>query len=146
MLRFVWNRGLENFADAQRVRETVFIREQGFPYELDERDPEAYHLTGYEENRPVAAARMFPESAGALHVGRVCVLKERRGLRYGEALMREIAAEARRLGAKKLVLGAQLHAVPFYEKLGFAVSGPQFDDEGAPHLPMEYSLAQSSRI
>ena len=35
-----------------------------------------------------------------------------------------------------VVLGAQVQARGFYERLGFAVDGPEYDEDGIPHVPM----------
>jgi ElaA protein len=35
-----------------------------------------------------------------------------------------------------VVLGAQVQAQGFYERLGFAVDGPEYDEDGIPHVPM----------
>lgn len=141
-LRFEWSLGLESFEGAHYVRDTVFIREQGFQREFDETDKTAEHLTAFADGGPVAAARLFSEGDSVYHVGRVCVLKSYRGRHYGELLMREVIARASLLGARKVVLGAQMHAVPFYAKLGFEAKGEPFDDEGAPHRYMELLLAE----
>jgi ElaA protein len=37
-------------------------------------------------------------------------------------------------------LGAQVHALNFYEKLGFKVVGPVYEDAGIPHRDMECIL------
>ncbi|MEO0503034.1 MAG: GNAT family N-acetyltransferase, partial [Pseudomonadota bacterium] len=37
-------------------------------------------------------------------------------------------------------LGAQTHALSFYEKLGFEAFGPVYDDAGIPHRDMERAL------
>ena len=50
------------------------------------------------------------------------------------------ASEAKRRGHERVILGAQLTAIPFYEKLGYAAYGPEFDDAGIPHRMMEKPL------
>jgi ElaA protein len=35
-----------------------------------------------------------------------------------------------------VVLGAQVQAQGFYARLGFAVDGPGYDEDGIPHVPM----------
>jgi predicted GNAT family N-acyltransferase len=37
-------------------------------------------------------------------------------------------------------LGAQTHAMGFYERLGYQAYGPVFDDAGIPHRSMRRSL------
>ena len=50
----------------------------------------------------------------------------------GASLMREALATL----PGSVVLGAQVRARGFYERLGFAVSGPEYDEDGIPHVPM----------
>ena len=125
------------FSDAAFVRNTVFIEEQGFSEDLDELDGRSVHLIFYREDAPIAAARAFSEGGGTWHIGRVAVLKELRGTGLGARVMRRMEQALIERGATRLILGAQLHAVPFYEKLGFCRFGDRFDDAGAPHQMME---------
>jgi predicted GNAT family N-acyltransferase len=39
-------------------------------------------------------------------------------------------------GIQTVKLGAQTHALSFYDKLGFTPQGPVFDDAGIPHREM----------
>ena len=74
-------------------------------------------------------------------IGRVCVIKSHRGTGLGAALIRAAVDEARKDPAVRFVkLGAQLHALGFYEKLGFVAQGPVFDDAGIDHREMVLSL------
>ncbi|MEC9311775.1 MAG: GNAT family N-acetyltransferase, partial [Pseudomonadota bacterium] len=43
-------------------------------------------------------------------------------------------------GMSRAKLGAQLHARGFYEKLGFAATGPVYDDAGIDHRDMVLDL------
>ncbi|MFY9436602.1 MAG: GNAT family N-acetyltransferase, partial [Limnochordia bacterium] len=44
------------------------------------------------------------------------------------------------LGLSEAYLGAQIQAVGFYEKAGFAAEGELFDDAGIPHRMMRKKL------
>lgn len=123
------------------LRRAVFIEEQGVSEadELDDLDDVAVHLLATVDGRPVGSARIVP-GAGYGKVGRVCVLAEARGTGLGAALMRAAVQECRRLGLQQVRLGAQTHALGFYERLGFQAVGPVFDDAGIPHREMILSL------
>ena len=54
--------------------------------------------------------------------------------------MGALEAEARRLGAPRVVLSSQVSAIPFYERLGYVASGPVYDDAGIPHREMVLKL------
>jgi ElaA protein len=120
------------------LRHEVFVREQGYSAEgeVDALDADSLHLLAHEDGTPVATARVHLD-AGTAKIGRVCVLKARRGIGVGADLINAAVALAAQRQAGRAVLGAQLHAVGFYAKLGFAPYGDVYDDEGEPHQMME---------
>ena len=74
-------------------------------------------------------------------VGRVCVLAEVRGTGLGAALMRAAVDHYRTVpGIETVKLGAQTHALGFYERLGFEAVGPEYMDAGIPHRDMTLAL------
>ena len=131
-------------ADAYDVRKKVFVEEQGVPLslEIDEFDNTAAHFIVYDEQRPTGAGRIREIEAGIAKVERVCVLKELRGKHLGNLIMLELEKYAKSVGMKKIVLNAQSYAVPFYEKLGYTVTSPEFMDADIPHRAMEKEISQ----
>ncbi|MDF1621662.1 GNAT family N-acetyltransferase [Pseudothioclava nitratireducens] len=123
------------------LRRTVFIEEQNVPEEeeWDGLDADAVHLLARVDGHPVGTARLLLKGETG-KIGRVCVLREARGTGLGAALIREGEARLRALGCTRAQLGAQCHAIPFYEKLGFSAYGPIYDDAGIPHRDMEKPL------
>jgi predicted GNAT family N-acyltransferase len=121
-------------AELRRIRESVFIVEQSVPPELewDSDDASAVHFLAFEGDYPIGTARLLPDG----HIGRVAVLRDWRGLKAGDALMRAALAEAERLGRVEQILSAQVHATSFYERLGFAIVGSEYLEAGIPHIDM----------
>ncbi|KXC91264.1 GNAT family acetyltransferase [Pseudomonas aeruginosa] len=121
-------------AELRRIREAVFIAEQSVPPELewDAEDDEAVHFLAYEGEYAIGTARLLGDG----HIGRVSVLKDWRGLKVGDALMRAAIEEAERRGLKRQLLTAQVYAIPFYERLGFKVDSGEFLDASLPHVDM----------
>ncbi|HEY8330087.1 MAG TPA: GNAT family N-acetyltransferase [Pseudomonas sp.] len=121
-------------ADLRRIREAVFIVEQGVSPELewDADDTDAVHFLAFEGDFAVGASRLLPDG----QIGRVSVLKDWRGLHIGEALMQATIAEAERRDLKQQKLTAQAHAIRFYEQLGFRVASEEFLEAGIPHVEM----------
>lgn len=120
------------------VRFTVFVEEQNVPVELerDEYDSSAIHILATEEGAPVGTARIIVKD-GVGKIGRVAVLADQRGTGLGRKLIEACLAELSNgpeVSAAKL--GSQIHALGFYEKLGFVAEGPEFDDAGIPHRMM----------
>jgi ElaA protein len=149
-----------------QLRVDVFVVEQQCPYpELDGRDtePSAQHLwleragtderattlertgtlpsTGAVEpagtleqvGTPVAYARLLDEPDGSIRIGRVVVARNARGAGLATRLMHAALAHT---GNRRCVLDAQSYLVDFYAGLGFSVAGPEFLDDGVPHVPM----------
>ncbi|RQP05086.1 MAG: GNAT family N-acetyltransferase [Paracoccus sp. BP8] len=125
------------------IRREVFIVEQNVPEaeEWDGRDGAAIHLLARDDSgRALGTARILVEGATG-KIGRVAVLKSARGTGTGAALIRAALDELRALpGVTRAKLGAQTHAIGFYEKLGFAAYGPEYDDAGIPHRDMALEL------
>ena len=119
------------------LREEVFIKEQGFKEEFDERDKTCDHLLVTEDGETVGVARLFPDGEKTYHVGRICVKKCRRGEGFGRLILDACAKRAAELGAVRLILGAQLQAEGFYRLNGFVRFGELFEEEGCPHVMME---------
>lgn len=131
-----------DIAACRALRRIVFIEEQGVPEadEIDDLDGEAIHLLAEVEGRPVGSARLLVRGETG-KIGRVCVLAEQRGTGLGAALIRAAVAELRRIpGVRQARLGAQTHALGFYEKLGFTALGPEYIDAGIPHRDMVLAL------
>ena len=131
----------DDIATCRALRRAVFIEEQGVSEadEVDDLDGVALHLLAVVDGIPTGSARILP-GAGYAKIGRVCVLAAARGTGLGAALMRAAVEVCRARGVTTVKLGAQTHAMGFYERLGFVATGPEFDDAGIPHREMILSL------
>lgn len=132
-----------DIATCRQLRRTVFIEEQGVSEadEVDDLDDQAIHLLATLDGVPVGSARLLTYGATG-KVGRVCVLPAARGTGLGAALMRAAVDQFRAIpGVEKVKLGAQTHALGFYEGLGFVAVGDEFMDAGIPHREMVFTLS-----
>ncbi|GAA4621605.1 GNAT family N-acetyltransferase [Actinoallomurus vinaceus] len=119
-----------------KLRVDVFVVEQECPYpELDGRDtePGTRHvwLSG-DSGGPTAYLRVLDDPDGA-RIGRVVTAPHARGGGLGARLM-EAALEA--IGDRTVRLDAQTHVAGFYARYGFVVDGPEYVEDGIPHVPM----------
>lgn len=122
------------------IRETVFIREQHVPVELewDEFDTNCLHLLAMDSaENPIGTARLLSDGL----IGRMAVLKEWRGRGVGSALVLRLLEEARKRQIQQVALNAQLHATGFYLKFNFQMVGKEFMDAGIPHVRMNLQLS-----
>ncbi len=131
-----------NYQTCRDLRRVVFIEEQGVSEadELDDMDEKAVHLLATQEGTPLGTARLLAKGDTG-KIGRVCVLKEARGSGLGAALIKaSVAHFETQPDIKRALLGAQCHAIGFYEALGFTAFGPVYDDAGIDHRDMERLL------
>jgi predicted GNAT family N-acyltransferase len=61
----------------------------------------------------------------------------------GAALMRALERTARERGFREVLLGAQLTAIAFYERLGYVVEGEEFLDARIRHRWMRKVIDRS---
>ena len=115
----------------------MFVVEQNCPYpELDGRDvePGTRHLWLTDGGAPLAYLRILADPDGIARIGRVVVAPARRAAAGTPARLMSAALEV--VGNRPCVLEAQSHLVAFYARHGFAVSGPEYVEDGIPHTPM----------
>lgn len=123
----------------RNLRIDIFVKEQGVPVEneFDDYDLQVPHLVIYYEGEPVATGRIIPYGEDTVKIGRIAVMKNKRGLGLGEKIVLELLRKAKEDGAKTVCVGAQTHAVGFYEKCGFLLVGtPEYLEENIPHYDM----------
>ncbi|MCZ4121567.1 GNAT family N-acetyltransferase [Streptomyces sp. H39-S7] len=146
-VRVVTAQDADGMAAVHAIRREVFVVEQNVPAELewDGKDGRAVHVlapdagTGRLLLGADAAAKNGGDPDTAV-LGRLAVLKPARGTGVGARLVAALEDEARRLGLAGVYLEAQVHAIAFYERLGYTVFGPEFPDAGIAHRAMRRSL------
>lgn len=127
--------------DAKRIREEVFVEEQGFRQEFDGMDARAVHLVWYEEGEAAATCRYYAgEGAGTYWLGRLAVQKPWRGRQIGGKLLMAAEEEIRKDGGTVIRLSSQVRAKAFYEKCGYHAVGEEYNDEHCPHIEMRKGL------
>ena len=117
------------------LRESVFVVEQSCPYqELDGRDvePGTRHLWVEDGQRPVAYLRLLTDEEG-FRIGRVLVAPGARGRGLAGVLVR---AALELVGDRPSHLDAQSYLAGWYTRFGYEPSGPEFVEDGIPHVPM----------
>ena len=121
-------------AEARKLREDVFIHEQGFQNEFDEIDQSARHVICWENDRAVGTCRFFPaEETGTYYIGRMAVAKDHRHQQLGTLILEAAEAAIKKLGGKKIMLSAQVRAQNFYLRSGYTGDPEEVHmDEGEP--------------
>lgn len=124
--------------DIFEIRRQVFVIEQGVnpEEEYDEFEDSCTHFLAKYTGIAAGTCRIRQTQNG-IKLERFAVLKAYRQKGIGAALVEKCLEK---IGAVDtlIYLHAQLHAVPFYKKLGFETIGPQFEEAGIQHFKMHY--------
>ena len=129
--------------EARKIREKIFMQEQGFKNEFDEFDIHANHLILYDGKRPIATCRFFArELPGDYVIGRIAVIKEYRGQNIGTYLLKVAETEIKKIGGKRIFLHAQSRVEKFYEKQGYSSFGEIELDEYCSHVWMSKRIEE----
>ncbi|KWX00397.1 GCN5 family acetyltransferase [Carbonactinospora thermoautotrophica] len=119
-----------------KLRVEVFVVEQKCPYpELDGRDlePATVHLWAERDGEPIGYLRILTEADGSARIGRVATAGPARGRGVASRLVERALAM---IGDRPTVLDAQSHLTNWYARFGFVRTGPEFVEDGIPHVPM----------
>ena len=137
-----WYYGTEGHQLAKPLRDEVFVGEQNYPAHLedDEYEAVAWHYIVEDGGETVATGRLINLEEGVWKLGRIAVKKSMRGTGLGAKVTQALIDKAKQLGSKTIKISGQTHAVPFYEKFGFAIAGVEFMDENLPHVDMQMDL------
>ncbi|MFC3900355.1 GNAT family N-acetyltransferase [Aliicoccus persicus] len=124
------------------IRFKVFVDEQKVPKneEVDQFEKECTHFLVKIDDEYVGTARFRAKSENTVKVERVAVHSAYRGRGIGFKLMEHMHEVAKINGYTYAVLGAQVHAVKFYESLGYEIDSDIFLDAGIEHYMMKKSL------
>ncbi|MFO8051642.1 MAG: GNAT family N-acetyltransferase [Thermoplasmatota archaeon] len=121
----------------RKIRERVFIEEQGVPrdIEYDEHEQNSIHFLIKKNGVSVGCIR-YRWNGSDIKIERLAVLKEHRKKGLGGFAMKNILQIALRLGPDRIYLHSQTAAREFYEKIGFGAIGPRFTEAGIEHIKM----------
>ncbi|MCL2113775.1 MAG: GNAT family N-acetyltransferase [Streptococcaceae bacterium] len=133
------------YFDALRIRNQVFVKEQGVPYELEVENPveeaSAVHFVLYIDGKAYGTVRLLADldkKSGLIQ--RMAILKEGRGKGYANVLLCQLTEFAKSSNIDILELHAQLSARGLYAKHGFSEVGQVFEEAGIQHITMEKAL------
>ncbi|MDA8371491.1 MAG: GNAT family N-acetyltransferase [Nocardiopsaceae bacterium] len=141
MLSIALAESAEDRAAVFVIRGAVFVAEQQVPIEeeWDGRDLDADQVLARLDGVAVGTGRLAVDGDRGV-LGRLAVLPRGRGIGAGAALVGALEEQARKRGLTAIELHAQIHALGFYERLGYRAYGEEFMDAGIPHRRMRKDL------
>jgi ElaA protein len=122
------------------LRSEVFVVEQNCVYlDTDNKDLDAWHLCGWENDTLVAYVRILAPGVSyeEASIGRVLTNPAFRKHGNGIELMKLAIEKAlQQYGVQKIKIGAQLYLLNFYSNLGFTQTSEVYMEDGIPHIEM----------
>jgi putative N-acetyltransferase (TIGR04045 family) len=137
-------RAAADLAAHHRVREAVFVAEQGIfdGDDRDEWDGTAVKVVASIGDRVVGAVRLYPlDEAGLWKGDRLAVLPEARTLGVGAPLVRFAVHTAGAHGGRRMIALIQRPNVAFFRRLGWSGLGDATLFHGATHQEMTIALS-----
>jgi ElaA protein len=119
-----------------QLRVAVFVVEQDCAYqELDGRDlePTTRHIWVEDGDSVIGYLRILREPNDEYRIGRVCVVEKSRNSGVAARLMH---AAVDVIDSAPSVADVQAHLTGWYARFGFVPDGPEFVEDGIPHVPM----------
>ena len=139
-IQFITTDWKQSYQELKQVRTRVFIEEQHVPTELewDEFDEQSTHFLVFQDNTPIATARLKPDG----QIGRMAVIKDYRNKGVGTKLLTAVILNAKNNGYRMVYLHAQKQAVSFYQQFDFTCNGREFFDANILHQAMFKNIVQ----
>jgi len=123
-----------------QLRAEVFVVEQDCVFlDADNRDQDAHHVMGFEENKLMAYSRILRPGISYVEssIGRVVTSPKVRNRGVGKILMeKSIEALYSLYGNIPIRIGAQYYLKDFYASFGFKSTGDIYLEDGIQHIIM----------
>jgi ElaA protein len=122
-----------------RLRAEVFVVEQACAYlDVDGRDlePATRQLWFEDDTGAVVATARVLDDGDARRIGRITTRPDHRGQGLAARLVEHFLAST--VGPWRL--DAQSYLVDWYTRFGFVVDGPEYVEDGIPHVPMRKNV------
>jgi predicted GNAT family N-acyltransferase len=122
------------------VRTKVFVEEQQVDPDLeyDTYEVVSQHYLVYIPGGEAIGTARWRETENGIKLERFAILPAYRNKQVGALLLEKVLSDTIPL-RKPIYLHAQLRAVPFYQRQGFATTGEPFREAGMEHYLMIYS-------
>ena len=127
--------------DLMAIRQLVFAVEQSCIYlDADGKDLNAYHVMGFQpDGKLIACARLLhdPKWPGLASFGRIITHPDVRGAGTGKQLLSFVMKQMEQhFPGEAIRIGAQTYLIDYYKSAGFLPVGPEYLEDGIPHIDM----------
>ena len=125
-----------------RLRDDILRRPLGLSFSQEELDKEKEEILigAFEDDKMLGCCMLVKEDPRVIRLRQMAVSNNLQGKGVGWALMQFAENIARDRGFYTLMMHARKTAVGFYERLGYEITGSEFEEVTIPHFVMEKKL------
>ena len=122
-----------------RLRDDILRRPLGLSFSQEELDKEKEEILigAFEDDKMLGCCMLVKEDPRVIRLRQMAVSNNLQGKGVGRALMQFAENIARDRGFYTLTMHARKTAVGFYERLGYEITGSEFEEVTIPHFVME---------
>jgi GNAT superfamily N-acetyltransferase len=134
--------GSPEYWEMVRLRDEILRKPLGLKLEEGELDREKNNLmmAAFEDDHMLGCCMLVEEDPRTVRLRQMAVPNDMQGKGIGKALMNFAENLARDRGYKTITMHARKNAIGFYEKMGYKISGAEFEEITIPHYVMEKKL------
>ena len=134
--------GTKEYLQMVELRNEILRKPLGLtfkPEELD-REKEDTLISAFEEDKLLGCCLLTEIDNKCVRLRQMAVQNNLQGKGIGAAMMNYAENVARDAGYHKMIMHARKTAIVFFEKLGYKVTGKEFEEITIPHYIMEKKL------
>lgn len=134
--------GSPEYHQMVQLRHDILRKPLGLTFQKEELEEEADDILigAFEDEKMLGCCMLIETEPGTVRLRQMAVSNNLQGKGIGRALMQFAENIARDRGFKKITMHARKTATGFYEKLGYSISGGEFEEVTLPHVVMEKRL------
>ncbi|OQP47118.1 GNAT family N-acetyltransferase [Niastella yeongjuensis] len=134
--------GSREYQQMVNLRNEILRRPLGLQFTPEELELEKEEILigAFEEEKMLGCCMLIMEAPNSVRLRQMAVLNNLQGKGIGRALMQFAENIARDRGFQKITMHARKTAIGFYEKLGYRITGQEFEEVTIPHYIMEKLL------
>jgi len=134
--------GTKEYQQMVHLRYEILRKPLGLTFDQEELDKEKDDVLmgAYDDDTLLGCCLLTAMDPSTMRLRQMAVPNSLQGKGIGRALMIFAENIARDLGYKKLCMHARKTALGFYQKLGYHVTGQEFQEITIPHYLMEKNL------
>ncbi len=106
---------------SQKIRNEVFVKEQGIPLklDLDGRDNNSYHALVYDKDIVIGVGRLAMSENNNAVLARIAITKAFRGRGIATKIVESLLVKSKQLQINSVEIHAHEYLRSFYERFGF---------------------------